>query len=100
MSGFRQAPGVVALAEQRLEAVHQGVLVGAVQRVAGLEGDHALPALLSEQLAHLAGREDVLAELGMLRLRQHAIAPPIRCVLSASPLSTMSAPGWSVRSVP
>ena len=64
-------PGVVPCAQQRLQAVDQGVLVGPVQRVAGLEGDHALPALVGQQLADLARREHVLAELGVLRLRQH-----------------------------
>ena len=38
--------GEVALARQPFQAGDQGVLVGAVQRVARLEGDDALPALL------------------------------------------------------
>ena len=64
-------PGVVAGPQQRLQTVDQGVFVGAVQRVAGLEGDDALPALLGQQLADLARREHVLAEPRVLRLRQH-----------------------------
>ena len=46
ISGFSTAPALWPCAQQRLQAVDQGVLVGAVQRVAGLEGDDALPALL------------------------------------------------------
>ena len=63
-------PGVVAGPQQRLQAVDQGVFVGAVQRVAGLEGDDPLPALLGQQLADLARREHVFAEARVLRLRQ------------------------------
>ena len=64
-------PGVVAGPQQRLQAVDQGVFVGAVQRVAGLKGHDPLPALLGQQLADLARREHVLAEPRVLRLRQH-----------------------------
>ena len=42
-------PGVVAGPKQRFQTVDQGILVGAVQRVAGLEGDDSLPALLGQQ---------------------------------------------------
>ena len=72
ISGFRHGPGVVAGPQQRLQAVDQGVFVGAVQRVAGLEGHDPLPALLGQQLADLARREHVLAEPRVFRLRQHA----------------------------
>ena len=63
--------GVMARPQQRLQAVDQGVFVGAVQRVAGLKGHDALPALFGQQLADLARREHVLAEPRVFRLRQH-----------------------------
>ena len=44
--------------------------MGAVQRIAGLERDRAVPAFRLQQLADLARREHVLAELRMLGLRQ------------------------------
>ena len=62
--------GVVPLAEQRFQPVDEGVLVGTVQRVARLKRDDPVPALGREELADFARREDVLAELGMLGLRQ------------------------------
>ena len=65
-------PGEVAVARQPFQADDQGVLVGAVQRVARLEGDDALAALLAEQRPRLARRQDEVAVLRVLRLRQHA----------------------------
>ena len=56
--------------QQRLQAVDQGVFVGPVQRIAGLEGHDPLPALFGQQLADLARREHVLAESRVFRLRQ------------------------------
>jgi hypothetical protein len=41
-------PGIVAGPQQRLQTVDQGVFVGAVQRVSGLEGHDPLPALLGQ----------------------------------------------------
>ena len=64
-------PRIVACPKQRFQAVDQGILVGAVQRVAGLEGDHSLPALLGQQTADVARRQNVLAESRVPRLRQH-----------------------------
>ena len=63
--------GEVPFAGQPFQADDQGVLVGPVQRVARLEGDDALPALLGEQRPRLARRQDEVAVLGVLRLRQH-----------------------------
>ena len=73
--------GEVALARQPFQADDQGVLVGPVQRVAGLEGDDALPALArANSVARLARRQDELAVLGVLRLRQdpHLAADEVR----------------------
>ena len=71
-SGFSTAPAKWPFARQPFEAGHQGVFVGAVQRIARLEGDDALPALLAEQRPRLARRQDELAVFGVFRLRQHA----------------------------
>src|SRR5439155_52527 len=62
--GVETRAGVVPGAEQRLEPVDERVLVRAMERVARLEGDHALPALGGEQPAHLARRQHVLPGLG------------------------------------
>jgi ribosomal protein L11 methyltransferase len=67
--------GVQPLTDERLQAIDQRVLVRAVERVAGLEGDDALPALLAEERPHLARRQHELAEARMLRLRQHVDRP-------------------------
>ncbi len=62
----------MALAHQSFQAGDQGVLVGAVQRIARLEGDDTLPALVAEQCPRLARRQDELPVFGMFRLRQNA----------------------------
>ena len=62
---------VLPFADQGLQAVDECVLVSAVERVASLEGDRRIAAAFGQQLADFARREDVLAEFGVLRLRQH-----------------------------
>ena len=63
-------PGVVARAEQSFQTVNQGVLVCAVQGIAGLKGHDPLPAFFGQQFADLDRRKHVLAEHRMLGLRQ------------------------------
>ena len=61
--GVQDDTGLLAgLAQDRLGAVDQRVLVGAVQRVARLEGDRLLPALLLDQSAGLGRRHDAVRE--------------------------------------
>ena len=57
---------------QPLDAGDQGIFMRPVQRVAGLEGDHALPAALAEKGTRLARRQHEIAIFGMLGLRQDA----------------------------
>ena len=64
--------GEVALAGEPLGARHERVLVRAVQRVARLEGERALPLAVADQRARHARREHVLAVLGVRGLRQRA----------------------------
>src|SRR5262245_48461182 len=54
---------VILLTRQLFEPVDQGIFVGSVERVARLEGDHALPTLLTEQGARFTRRQDVLTVL-------------------------------------
>ncbi len=68
-------PGVVPRPQQRLQAVDQGVFMGAVQGVAGLERDHPLPALVGQQLADVPRREHVSAEPRVFGLRQDLDRP-------------------------
>ena len=68
-------PGVVAGAEERLEGIDQRVLVRAVERVARLEGDGAIPALGAQQRPHLARGAEIAAEGGVRRLWQRADRP-------------------------
>ena len=55
--------------------MHEGVLVGAVQRVARLERHDAIPAALGDIGANLFGGKDVFAERGVLLLREDVDDP-------------------------
>ncbi len=69
---IEDSAGVVALPQECFQTVDQGILVSTVQRVAGLEGDDAIPTFAGEELADFAGSQNVFAKRGMLRLRQDA----------------------------
>src|SRR5262245_28240177 len=64
--------GEMTLAGEALRARDERVLVGAVQGVARLEGERALPLPLADQRARHARREDVLAVLRVEDLRERA----------------------------
>ena len=95
-SGFSTTPVKWPSRGEPLGAGDQRVLVGAVQRVARLEGERALPLAVADQRARLARREHVLAVLRVLRLRQRAQRAAERAAC-AGPSSTMRPPGWSKR---
>jgi len=61
---------VVSLAGQGFCPVHQGVFMGPVERIAGLESHHALPALLGKQRPCFSGGQNELTVFRVLRLRQ------------------------------
>ena len=61
---------------QPLHTRYQGIFMGAMERIAGLERDDALPAALGKQGPRLTRREHELAIFGMLGLRQHAHFAP------------------------
>ena len=63
-------------ARENLCARDQRVFVGAVQRVAGLEGQRALPLALSNECAGHPRREHVLAVIGIDGLRECAQRAP------------------------
>ena len=100
ISGFRHGAGVVPGPQQRFQAVDQGVFVGPVQRVAGLKGHDAVPALLGQQLADLARREHVLAEVAdAWAAAARGSCRPADASCRRRPSAPCRPPGWSVRSV-
>ena len=70
ISGLSTAPAKWPARVEPFHAGDQGVFMGAVQGVARLESDDALPALFDEEGARLARRQDKLAIFGVLGLRQ------------------------------
>ena len=71
---IERRPGVVPGPEQRLQPIDQGILVGAVQRIAGLEGDDAVPALGLKSLRTSLGESTYLPKRGCLGCGKTRIA--------------------------
>ena len=81
--GVEHGAREVAGGSQLLDAVDQRVLVGAVERVAGLEREGALPLLLGDERAAHLRREHELAVglVGALRERLELSADQLRAVV-------------------
>ena len=71
-SGLSTTPAYWPWRGELLDAVHERVLVGAVERVAGLEGERRLPAVRRDHRARLERRHDEVAIGGVLRRGQRA----------------------------
>ncbi len=69
---IQHGAGEMPCPREPFHAGDQRIFVSAMERIARLESDDALPAALGEQRPRFARRQHELAILGMLRLRQHA----------------------------